>query len=324
MLLGIMTLFFVDAGAAASALRTRGMDAALHEDSDTKSKPKTFFWDNASSLDDKQFKSFFRVTKAVFNSIVQKISASSIFLTPANVGSRALTVDRQLGVFLLRGGGQTCSVIASLMDVSLSSVVTATERVCQAIIECYPHAINLAPEGQEKERQLNAFAEKGFPGGRCIVDVCKMKVTVETDVARAGRRHEFIDRHTQVVQSYQYAVDSEYRILHVCGGQGGPMSDQTIFYQSPLYTRLAALLRKGEYYLGDKGYALREYIVSGFRKNEISAAPLSIAQAMSFFNRRFSGTRNIVERVFGILKARFPLLAEGSEWRARVACVAGH
>ena len=217
-----------------------------------------------------------------------------------------------MGIFLLRAGAQTCSVIASLMDVSLSSVVTATERVCLAIIERYPHAIHLPPEGPQKVRAMQDFADKGFPGATCIVDVCKIKVTVETDVTRAGRRHEFVDRHSNVVQSYQFAVDSSYRILSISGGQGGPVSDQTIFYLSPLYTRMGTLLRKGEYYMGDMGYALREYIISGFRKPEMAAAALAIARAMGFFNRRFSGTRNIVERVFGILKARFPLLAEGS------------
>ena len=148
-MLAIMTAFFVDAGAAASASSAALLES-LSEDMDTR-KPKTYFWDNASSLNNDQFKSFFRVTKLVFNSVLETISASNIFLTPSNVGARAVTVDRQLGIFLLRAGAKTCSIIATLMDVSMSSVVTSTERVCMAIIECYPHAIHMAPKGPEKD-----------------------------------------------------------------------------------------------------------------------------------------------------------------------------
>jgi hypothetical protein len=219
-------------------------------------KPKTYFWDNASALNDDQFKSFFRVTKLVFNSVLETISASNIFLTPSNVGARAVTVDRQLGIFLLRAGAKTCSIIATLMDVSMSSVVTSTERVCMAIIECYPHAIHMAPQGPEKDMAMQSFANKGFPGATSIVDVCKIQVTVETQVARAGLRHTYTDRHHMVVQSYQFAVDADYRILDISGGQGGPMSDQTIFYKSALYQRMGSLLADKQYYMGDMGYAL--------------------------------------------------------------------
>ena len=96
-----------------------------------------------------------------------------------------------------------------------------------------------------------------------------------------------------------------------------------------------------DWLMADMGYPLRPFMVSGYRKNEMG----TFAEGKTYFNVLFSGTRNIVERVyvwragpplkipacaltrphkhapypnpsrrpnpnhsFGILKARFPVL----------------
>ncbi len=293
----LMATFFVDPLNTAMADQRFLSAAALAASG--RDKLKTHFWDNASGLSDKQFKSFFRVPKAVFNTILSRISTSDYFITSPNVGARATTVDRQLAVFLLRAAGETCSKIATLMDVSQSTVVTSTERVCLAIIECFPDAVRFAVVGEEKKRDMDGFAAKGFEGARCVIDVCKFEVTVEAAVTRAGLRHAFADRHHRIVQSYQFAVNCDYRILDIEGGQGGPVSDVTIFYNSKLYQHVQRNLKKDEYYMADMGYPLREYCVSGYKKPEIDAAESGAkADAMRFLNRRFSGVRNVVERVF--------------------------
>jgi hypothetical protein len=263
----IMAVFFTNPLKMLMA-DSRFFAEAAGEADGRRAKPKTRFWDNASSLNDDQFKSFFRVPKVVFNTILEKISTSYYFLTSRNVGARKVNIDRQLAIFLLRAAGQTCSAIASLCDVSLSTVPASTERVCMAIIECFPHAVRFATVGEEKKRDTDAFAAEGFEGARCVIDVCKFEVTVEAAVLAAGQRHAFADRHSNIVQSYQFAVNHGYRILDIEGGQGGPVSDVTIFYNSMLYKRAATNLKAGEYYMADMGYPLREYCVSGYRTGD--------------------------------------------------------
>jgi len=255
----------------------------------------------------------YRLPRNVFNAVLGKIANLPHFSVTVNVGRRAVTVARQLGMFLLRMKRYSCRDIATLMDTSSYTVVHATERVTLAIQDAYPNCIHLAKDGPEKEADLRYFRDLGFRGGRAIVDVCKFPVVVETKVNRAGDRHKYADRHDQIVQSYQFMV-ANYFIRDIDGGQGGPMSDITIWNNSTVGKALGAYLKQREYILGDMGYTLREYMQSGYRKNEIESNPVqSQRDAMARYNKRFSGVRNEVERVFGMLQARFPILARGSK-----------
>jgi DDE superfamily endonuclease len=69
----------------------------------------------------------------------------------------------------------------------------------------------------------------------------------------------------------------------------------------------------GKYYLGDAGYALRDYCLTPYRGvryhlKEWGLAPFRPRTKEELFNLRHAMLRNIVERVFGVLKKRFPIL----------------
>ena len=67
-----------------------------------------------------------------------------------------------------------------------------------------------------------------------------------------------------------------------------------------------------EFFLGDSVYLLKPYLITPFSNPETSH--------QKRFNKRHSQTRMFVERGFGELKRRFPLLSKGCRFRKAEDC----
>jgi len=86
----------------------------------------------------------------------------------------------------------------------------------------------------------------------------------------------------------------------------GSVHDTTIFNNS----RIRALFEAGTFgdalLLGDGGYPVRSYLMTPLRNPR--------TRAQELYNESHIRTRNTIERVFGIWKRRFPILALGSRF----------
>jgi hypothetical protein len=76
---------------------------------------------------------------------------------------------------------------------------------------------------------------------------------------------------------------------------------------------------EGKYYLADAGYGLRKGFLVPYRGvryhlKETAQSGKRPRNAQELFNLRNAMLRNAVERIFGILKRRFPILEKGSEY----------
>jgi len=72
----------------------------------------------------------------------------------------------------------------------------------------------------------------------------------------------------------------------------------------------------GKYYLGDEGFMSKGQILTPYcgveyHLKEYSRRYPQIVQVS--FNNRCSSLRNVIERTFGVLKKRFPIIASGTE-----------
>ncbi|KAG6463784.1 hypothetical protein O3G_MSEX014070, partial [Manduca sexta] len=101
----------------------------------------------------------------------------------------------------------------------------------------------------------------------------------------------------------QVVCDARLNIRNIIARWPGSVHDSTIFNDSPL----CAQMEHGDYgnklLLGDSGYPCRRYLLTPLLNpstpNEES------------YNRAHIKTRNTVERLFGVLKRRFPCLHVG-------------
>lgn len=72
----------------------------------------------------------------------------------------------------------------------------------------------------------------------------------------------------------------------------------------------------GKYYIGDAGFMLKQGLLTPYRgvryhlKEYSNRGPQN---ARELFNLRHSSLRNVIERSFGVLKKRFPIIASGTE-----------
>ena len=73
----------------------------------------------------------------------------------------------------------------------------------------------------------------------------------------------------------------------------------------------------GKFYILDAGFMLRKGLITPFRSTRYHLKEFSAKNpsrtAQELFNLRHSSLRNVVERAFGIVKKRFPIISSGTE-----------
>lgn len=101
----------------------------------------------------------------------------------------------------------------------------------------------------------------------------------------------------------QAVTNSNLEITDVVARWPGSAHDSTIFNNS----RLRSTFEQGAYgdalLLGDSGYAIKSYLMTPLLNPRTRAEQL--------YNESHIRTRNIIERLFGIWKRRFPIIALG-------------
>jgi len=102
------------------------------------------------------------------------------------------------------------------------------------------------------------------------------------------------------------------RFMYVLSGWEGSAHDSKVFDYALLRGDFPVVI--GKYYLGDGGYALSRNVLTPYRRvryhlkefGERTNRPMNYKE---IFNLRHAMLRNVIERAFGILKKRFPLIA---------------
>lgn len=101
----------------------------------------------------------------------------------------------------------------------------------------------------------------------------------------------------------QAICSAENIITDIVARWPGAVHDSTIFDQSAIRARFEAGLFMNGVLLGDSGYPLRSYLMTPL------ANPRNNAEEL--YNQSQIKTRTIIERTFGIMKRRFPVLSIG-------------
>ncbi|CEO94332.1 hypothetical protein PBRA_000117 [Plasmodiophora brassicae] len=106
------------------------------------------------------------------------------------------------------------------------------------------------------------------------------------------RARPFRNRKHFASQNVLAVCSFNLRFMYVLAGWEGSASDGRVLGSA---MSKSFVIPNGKYYLGDAGYALSSYCLTRYRGE--------------LFNLRHSQARNAIERVIGVLKKRFSLLA---------------
>ena len=279
-----------------------------------------FWWDTAQHFSASEWRVWFRVPRSCFSLVVESIKGDPVLMVSANVGARAISVERQLAAFLLFVGS-ACGVrrTASLLDMSHEAVVTSCARVSEAINSQFKHELLMPINGSEKKKEvMQQFSAKRFGGAVGIIDCTKMDCVVPSEVACSGNAAVYWDRENNTCLSFQCVTDCQRspRFLSVSGGVPGSTYDTKLFERSALCRNLfTRYLEKDEFLMGDNGYTLREWMMRGYSKKELLDGATSTRRTL--FNKMYSGTRISCERAFGQVKARFVGIGKGLWFRTQ-------
>lgn len=222
--------------------------------------------------------------------------------------------------------GRTVGVrdVAAKFGVAEGTVENATFRVVQCIRVLYmkSEVDDHWPVTPAAVKANSAKFEK-FAG---VKDVVAALDGIHVRTARpAIEPHRFVGRDWQYSLSWQVCCDADYNVIWLSGHYLGSADDSTAMYKSDFPARLAHVPQPG-IVIADEGYASGERLLVQLRG--LHASQQSLAHD---FNTSVSRTRGVIEKVFGVMKARFRWMLWGihledpdaiNEWMQ--ACVILH
>lgn len=195
-----------------------------------------------------------------------------------------------------------CTQISS-SDFSGVSEATAhriIHRVTRAIASLYRQFIYFPRSAEETlETQAGFYSIARFPRVIGAVDCTHIKIR-----SPGGEHAEYYrNRKGYFSLNVQGICNSRLEFLDVVARWPGSVFDQTIFDSCQQKARFEANHYNDAILLGDGAYACRTYLMPPM-DNPVAAEEI-------LYNESQIRTRNPVERIFGVWKRRFPVLALG-------------
>ncbi|CAK1587654.1 unnamed protein product [Parnassius mnemosyne] len=248
--------------------------------------------------DDKEFRARFRVSKetvlyldSVFGSTIKPLTKRNRSLQP---------VDQILITLRYYATGSYQRVTGDIFHIEQPTVHRIVHRVTEKKANMRSLFINM-PTAEERLEVANDFyAIAGFPR---VIDPRSKMIPIKINSPGGAQSESFRNRKGYFFLNVQMVCDAKLRIRNIIARWPGSVHDSTIFNESPL----CAQLERGDFttmvLLGDSGYPCRPYLLTPILNPRTPAEEA--------YNRSQIRTRNPIERLFGVLKRRFPCLHYG-------------
>lgn len=197
---------------------------------------------------------------------------------------------------------------ADFVGVSKTSACNIIKQVTHAIARLRGDYIYMPRNPEELEAtKLQFYTVARFPNVIGAIDCTHVRIqSPGGDNAELYRnRKGYFSWNVQVIG------DSQLRICDIVARWPGSTHDQTIFNASSVKTRLENGHFHNSVVLGDSGYGVTNYLMTPLGN------PRSRAEQL--YNESHIRTRNTVERLFGVLKRRFPVLSNGMRVRPELS-----
>ena len=184
--------------------------------------------------------------------------------------------------------------------VSVATASRIVKKVSEAIAGLSRKYIHMPCSEEAQDRTKREFYDIArFPRVIECIDCTHIRL----QSPGGGDAEFFRNRKGYFSLNVQAICNANLEFMDLVARWPGSTHDSTIFNYSRVKSRLDSGEFKKSYILGDSGYALSSYMLT----------PVSSprTQAESLFNESQIRTRNTIERAFGVLKRRFPVLSMG-------------
>ncbi|KAK7090305.1 uncharacterized protein [Littorina saxatilis] len=247
-----------------------------------------------------QFRRTLRVSRRVFDYLLDTLQ---LYTADGHHGGREPVSDRKkLAVFLRYVGSKsTLFELAQQFNITEYSVIRARQEVTEALLRLLPTVITW-PQPQEFaeiSREVSEFGQYTFPGIVGFLDGSHIPIWKP----RVPNPDAYFNRKKYHSVNMQAVCREDLRFTDVSVGCPGRMHDARALRMSSLWNAGYALCGQGAYHvLADAAYPLTSWMLTPYRNTG------HLTPAEQHFKTAHSSKRQTIERAFGVLKKRFPLL----------------
>lgn len=261
-----------------------------------------YYQETMENPNENNFRNCCRMSKHVFNLLLDLLQVNGKL-----VGSRLLSAGEKLMVFIHIIVGHSMRQTAHRFQHSTSTINAVLVQVKFAILNSKSAFLRI-PNFDDPIHPSIRLNPKFFPFfSDCIgaLDGTHVHACVNPEL-----QDSFRNRKGYTSQNVLGVVNFDMIFSYILAGWEGSAHDGRVL-ESALSKGLTIF--PGKYYLGDAGYALTPYCLTPYRGvryhlKEWASGNKRPQNPQELFNLRHSSLRNVIERTFGVVKKRFPLL----------------
>ncbi|KAJ4764602.1 nuclease [Rhynchospora pubera] len=257
----------------------------------------------------------YRMSTDVFNTLCNELRSKGLQC------NGDVIIEEQVGMLLeLLGHATKLRKIAEYFQHSLETVWRCIHNVLDYVVKLSSHYIKQPKSNTPRHSKLADGTQYGlFKDAIGAIDGTHIPAFPNKNDKTKER---FRNRKGEFTQNVLAAVDFDGKFLAVVAGWEGSAHDNTVL-RSAVQERLLRV-PSGKYYLVDAGYANSSqflapyrrvcYHLGTFRDRARSQGEYRYDTPQELFNHRHAQLRNVVERTFGVVKNRFHILKDMSQF----------
>lgn len=266
------------------------------------------------------FERRFRVPRAVFMKVYNAVKEEPFFKQRINATGRpqAHPLQKVVAAFRVIAYGESYDRADEYVRLSRSTVQVATKKLMAFIVERYSSVYLRDPTAADLERILARNAERGMPGCMGSID-CAHWQWRNCPTALAGTYQGKGKKRSIVMET---VCDEDLWIWHFFVGCPGSYNDINVLHSSPLFTDISRGVwppRNNEFIINGRKRTMLYYLADGIYPPYAFflcpyANPLDNKQKT--MNRLQEALRKDVERLYGVLTARFHITLRPARFAA--------
>ncbi|XP_067132791.1 putative nuclease HARBI1 [Centruroides vittatus] len=242
-----------------------------------------------------EFRIRYRFSKSGFVRILNRIGDEIKHLDGRGL---PLTTEQQLLTALrFYATGSYQRVAGDLIGVHVSTVCRTIQNVSKALVHLKNAEIVFPTESElpSVKHDFSVLSKDNFPGIIGAIDCTHIPIQCPD----SSRAQVFYNRKSYYSINCQVICDGKMKIRNIVAQWPGSTHDSRIFSNSSIKEKLHQGYCNG-YLVGDSGYPCLPYLMTPFLH------PQNHGERR--YNKAHSRARNIVERLFGVWKRRFPCI----------------
>ena len=302
------------------------------EDADT-NLFNDYFSDNPRYGDD-IFRRRYRMSQNLFMRIVDAVKQhDSYFQHRIDALGRCglSTLQKVTAVFRMLAYGLPADATDEYVKIGESTAIESMKRFCRAIVEIFVEQYLRSPTASDIFRLLHVGEQRGFPGMLGSLDCMHWKWK-NCPTAWAGQYTGRCGSPTIILEA---VADYDLWIWHAYFGMPGTNNDINVLESSHLISNLAqGIAPPANYVIQGKEYNIGYYLADSIYpkwSNIVQTIHEPRTMKKKYFAMKQEACRKDVERAFGVLQARFAIVAGPARfWRKDVlhdimrACIIMH